>query len=353
MFFTYARLLSFCAIALMGACAHPQTTSSWRANSTDSTPLGQLGEKVLREQDLPSAAQRRLAQIEDLCAQQHFVTLWAGLEDAAGEHLLKTEAERRNMTLEAFLKEEIDDKVGPPSDTEIRGLYESNKDAIGVTFTEAAPYLRQQYDADRIQAMRRAVIDRLRGGNEMRFLMPPPPLSRLAVTARGPSLGPASAKAVLVVFSDFQCGFSSQARRLIKRLTELYPHDLRIVHRHFPLAQHRDARKAAEASQCAAEQNKFWPYHELLFENTAALTLDTLRRLAITAELDVKAFNACLASTRPSEAVARDLAEGRALGITGTPAMFLNGMQLSGVLPLSIMRSFIDSELDQKAGEDG
>jgi protein-disulfide isomerase len=340
-----AKLACGLGLSLTVACAHPQTTSAWRAQSSDSTPLGQLGHEVLKEQDLPAATRKRLTQIEDLCAQQHFVTLWTGLEDAASERLLRAEAQRRKLTLEAFLKAEIDDKVGAPSDAEIRGFYEANKETIGVTFTEAAPFLRQQYEADRTQAMRRAVVDRLRGGQELQFLMPPPPLSRVAVTGRGPSLGPTSAKVVLVVFSDFQCGFSSQARRLIKRLTELYPQDVRVVHRHFPLAQHREAKRAAEAAQCAAEQSKFWPFYELLFENTAALTADTLRRLASTAELDVKAFNACLQSSRPQEAIARDLAEGRALGVTGTPAIFLNGMQLSGVLPLTIMRAFVDHEL--------
>ncbi len=346
-----AMLACGLSLILAAACAHPQTTSAWRAGTSESTPLGQLGDATLREQDLPATTQRRLTQIEDLCAQQHFVTLWTGLEDAASERLLKAEADRRKQSLEAFMKAEIDDKLGAPNEAEIRGLYEANKEAIGVTYTEAAPYLRQQYDADRLQAMRRAVVDRLRGSQQLQFLMPPPPLSRVPVTARGPALGPTAAKVVLVVFSDFQCGFSSQARRLIKRLTELYPHDLRVVHRQFPLAQHRDAKRAAEASQCAAEQNKFWPYYELLFENTQALTADTLRRLASAAELDVKAFNACLQSIRPQEAVARDLAEGRALGVTGTPAIFLNGMQLSGVLPLTIMRAFIDHELAQ--GSDG
>ena len=346
-----AKLACGLSLSLAAACAHPQTTSAWRAQSSDSTSLGQFGDEVLREQDLPAATQKRLTQIEDLCAQQHFVTLWTGLEDAASERLLRAEAQRRKLTLEAFLKAEIDDKVGAPSDAEIRGFYEANRETIGVTFTEAAPFLRQQYEADRTQAMRRAVVDRLRHGQELRFLMPPPPLSRVAVTGRGPSLGPASAKVVLVLFSDFECGFSSQARRLIKRLTELYPRDLRVVHRHFPLDQHRAAKRAAEAAQCAAEQDKFWPYYELLFENTAALTADTLRRMASTAELDVKAFNACLQTDRPKEAIARDLAEGRALGVTGTPAIFLNGMQLSGVLPLTIMRAFIDHELGLPAAK--
>lgn len=334
------------------SCAHTQTASEWRANSSNSTPLGQLGDQVLREQDLPATTQQRLTQIEDSCAQQHFVTLWTGLEDAAGERLLRQEAARRKMTYEAWLKEEIETKVGAPSDAEIRGLYDANKETIGVTYTEAAPYLRQQYDADRLQAVRRAVIDRLRAGRELEFLLTPPPLSRVAVTDRGPSLGLQTAPVTLVVFSDFQCAYSSQARRLLKRISELYPHKVRIVHRAFPLAQHRDARRAAEASVCAAEQNKFWGFYEAVFENTAALTADALRRLAARAELDVKTFNTCLTSGRAAEVVARDVAEGRALGLTGTPALFLNGMRLSGVLPLGIMRAFIDHELNEHGGQE-
>jgi protein-disulfide isomerase len=337
-------------VALLTGCAHREVATNWRAAGTDNAPLGQLGELVLREADLPTATQKRLTEIEDEGAQQLFVTLWTGLEDAAGERLLHDEATRRRVSYEALVKEEIEDRVGTPSDAEIHGLYDANRDTIGITFAEAAPFLRQQYFSDRLQALRRAVVDRLRQGRELQLLLPPPPLSRTPVSARGPSMGPEQAQVTLVVFSDFQCPYSAQARRLVKRLAELYPDTLRVVHHDFPLDQHRDARRAAEAAQCAAEQNKFWAYHELLFENTAVLTTDNLRRFASTAELDVKAFNACLTSPRPGQAISRDLAEGRALGVRGTPAMFLNGMHLSGVLPLGVVRAFVDQELTRGQG---
>jgi protein-disulfide isomerase len=161
----------------------------------------------------------------------------------------------------------------------------------------------------------------------------------------GPALGPSSAKVTLVAYSDFQCPYCARARKVVEQLHELYPKELRIVFRHFPLAQHAQARPAAEAAECAEEQGKFWPYHDLLFDNPSALAKADLERYATDVKLDPNAFTTCLGSDRPKAVVAAAEAEGKRFGVQGTPALFLNGMKLIGLLPLPLLQALIDKEL--------
>lgn len=280
-------------------------------------------------------------------AQRRYQLLWTAFEDMVGDKLLADEAARRNTTLAALLQEEVESKVGAPNDSEIRGLYEANKELIRVPLQTAAPYLKDQWHAERVQALRRALVDHLRASVAVRYSLPPPALPKFDVQAGGsPTSGPANARVTLVVFSDYQCPFSAQVRRLLHRLGEVYPTDLRIVLRNFPLDQHPQAQRAAEAAQCAAEQpNKFWPYYDTLFENNEALQEADLRKYAGQAELDLAAYDTCMASERPKSAVTLDQTEAARVGVRATPVLFINGKRIKGVLPLPLMQQLIDREM--------
>src|SRR5262249_2403115 len=149
------------------------------------------------------------------------------------------------------------------------------------------------------------------------------------------------AKVTVIEFSDFQCPYCAQARRMIERLAELYPDTLKVVYRDFPLAQHPQARAAAEAAQCANEQKKFWSYHALLFQNASALEAADLKRYASQADLDVAKFESCIASDRPKMAVAANEEAGRKFGVEGTPAIFVNGIKLVGLLPMPLLQALV------------
>lgn len=115
---------------------------------------------------------------------------------------------------------------------------------------------------------------------------------------------------------------------------------------------HSEAQISAEAAQCANAQDKFWEYHDLLFENQRALTADSLKQYASTLGLDTDAFNQCLDSRSMRERVEQDLADAVALGLTGTPAFYVNGRFLNGAQPFEAFKAIIDDELQRK-GIDG
>ena len=107
---------------------------------------------------------------------------------------------------------------------------------------------------------------------------------------------------------------------------------------------------AAEASECAAEQSKFWAYHDKLFasqagENRGAFSRSNLKRFARDLGLDTNAFDSCLDSDKYRAKVVADTEEGKKKGVTGTPTSFINGQVVKGAADFAEMKKIIDAEL--------
>jgi protein-disulfide isomerase len=121
------------------------------------------------------------------------------------------------------------------------------------------------------------------------------------------------------------------------------------VVRDFPLnAIHPHAQKAAEATECADDQGKFWEYHDAVFANQSAIDVDSLKGYATQLDLDTGAFNDCLDNGEQSSEVGKDLEDGRASGVTGTPAFIINGQLVSGAQPFTVFQQVIDAALAEE-----
>jgi protein-disulfide isomerase len=168
-------------------------------------------------------------------------------------------------------------------------------------------------------------------------------------TAGFPARGPATAPVTIVEFSDFECPFCGRLFPTLKIVEKIYLDRVRIVYRQFPLRRiHPLAQKAAEASLCANEQGRFWEMHDSLFSDQEHLTIDALKARAAALKLDRTAFNACLDSGKQIPAIDKDIAEGTKAGVTGTPAMFINGRMVVGARPFAEIQAIIEEELQTK-----
>ena len=140
------------------------------------------------------------------------------------------------------------------------------------------------------------------------------------------AIGPAHARVTVVEYGDFECPNCKQAAPAVKLLLERFAGRVRFVYRHFPLEEvHPHALHAAEAAEAAGAQGKFWPMHDLLFENPHHLKLPQLRDYAQRLELDMVRYDADMADTVYLQRVREDIEGGRASGVRGTPTFFLNG----------------------------
>ncbi len=120
---------------------------------------------------------------------------------------------------------------------------------------------------------------------------------------------------------------------------------MKIVYKDFPLPIHPNAQKAAEASRCAAEQGKYWEYHDLMFSNNTGLDPANLKKFAASLQLNTTQFDSCLDSDKYAQAIAKDVEEGNRAGVGGTPAFFVNGRFLSGAQPFSAFQEAIEDAL--------
>lgn len=163
-----------------------------------------------------------------------------------------------------------------------------------------------------------------------------------------PSFGPQDARVVIVEFSDFQCPYCAKAKPTVSQIKETYPNDVRFVYRDYPLSFHQNAQKAAEASECADEQGKFWQYHDLLFDKQGEWSsggVSKFKDYARDLGLNTKDFDQCLDSGQMAEEVKQDFADGQSAGVNGTPAFFVNGEMISGAQPFSVFQEKIEKFL--------
>lgn len=165
-----------------------------------------------------------------------------------------------------------------------------------------------------------------------------------------PTQGPEDARVVLVEFLDPECEYCRAAFPVVKMLLEEYPDDVRLVARYFPL--HTNSVLAVLATEAAGNQGKYWEMHELLFERQTEWgeqrtpQRDKFVEYARELSLDIERFEADLSDTEVEAKIARDQADGTALGVRGTPTFFVNGRLLPQP-SYDSLKAAIDGILDE------
>lgn len=304
------------------------------------------GQKLTRA-DLEEHVATALAEID----RQRHLLLETGLTELIDQRLLAEEAKRRGQSLEALLVAEAA-AVPAVSDEDVESWYEQNQARVRQPKERIADQIRAFLTEQRVGAARRQLITKLRGEHEVQVFFEP--LRFELDVAGAPAKGPAAAPVTIVEYSDFQCPGCRGLQPELDRLTEAYGERVRLVFKHFPLHSiHPEAQKAAEASLCAQDQDKFWEMHDAMFANQRQLGVEQLKQQATTLGLDGERFAACLDSGAKSAAVLSDVAGGREIGINQTPSLFVNGRPINfagGRSPFEVLSEVVDRELGQRQG---
>jgi protein-disulfide isomerase len=289
-----------------------------------------------------------LAKLEE---QRHQI-LEQRLDQMIGDKLLAQEARRRGVSVEDLLKKEVYARAPEVPDAEVTAFITQNKGRL--------PKLEEQdlrmrvWDhlrAQKVAQQRQTYVQGLRDQGQVTVFLTAPEGERQTVSAdRGFVKGAKDAPIAIVEFSDFQCPFCKNVNPTLRQVLDRYPGKVKVVWRDYPLVQlHPGAPKAHEAARCAADQGKFWEYHDVLFERSPRHSPDELKRYAQDLKLDAAVFGQCLDSGKHTAEVNKDVEEGQRLGVTGTPSFFVNGRPLEGAQPFTAFQKLIDSELSRKA----
>lgn len=161
-------------------------------------------------------------------------------------------------------------------------------------------------------------------------------------------LGPTDAPITFIEFGDFECPYCQRHfTQTHLRLIEQYGDQIRFVFKHYPLRSiHPNAESAAQASECARAQGKFWEFHDLLFSGNQGLGRDAYEAYARQLDLDTEELLECLDSGRYAERVQHDRQVGMELGVNSTPTFFVNGLAFKGAYPFETFAAVIDYELE-------
>jgi protein-disulfide isomerase len=308
--------------------------------------VGRIGEEEITLEDVESVGGAELEKIEIEYRKGRHALLVKALRSIVEQELLKREVARTGKTPHVLIAEEIESKVSV-SDADVDRWYRANEARLeGRTKESVAPQIHRYLVEQARAEARRIYFERLEAANGVSYLLDP---FRVEIETDGhPFQGPAAAPVTLVEFSDFECPFCSRFNDTIRELAGAFPEQLKIVFRQFPLEIHPNARKAAEASLCAFDQDRFWPMHDLLFAESKTLGVPELKEKAKRLGLDSGAFDACLDSGRNASKVEEDVQAGIRIGVSGTPALFINGRPLSGgAVPLEELKEEIARELSR------
>jgi len=269
------------------------------------------------------------------------------LDEYIGAMLLTKEARRRGVAVTTLLDQEVNSKIAPVRDGEVTAFYESNKERLRVEFEKIREQIRQYLHEQRVETQKTIYVDSLRANAKIVTYLKPPPVFRADISLNGaPSKGAEKAAVTIVKFEDFQCPYCKAVQPTFAELLKRYNGKVKIVHKDLPLdAIHPQARQAAEAARCAGEQGKFWEYHDKLYAYTPKASVDDLKSYAKDVNLDTKKFEQCFAGGRFKAAVQQNVSEGAELGLTGTPAFFINGREITGAQPIEAFAAIIDDEL--------
>ncbi len=147
--------------------------------------------------------------------------------------------------------------------------------------------------------------------------------------ADSPFKGPEDAPIVIITFTDFQCPYCAQFSPVLESVQQAYPNHVKLVHKNFPLAMHKFARRAAAASVAAQRQGRFWEFHDRLFESSNQLSDEKIMQIAEELGLDLEQFKRDMDDPAVQQGIMQDIRDGYHAGVRGTPSVFVNGKLLS------------------------
>jgi len=304
-----------------------------------SITLAQVDEKALQQSTGNFGAMK--------LAQALFEARRIAVEGLIEDELLAQDARARKLDQATVIQQDITAKVAEPTDAETALWYQQNQSRLqGASLEQARPAIKSYLLQQRTLAVRQQYLDGLRTKVAIRIMLDPP--RQVIAKADRPSKGPESAPIDMIEFSDFQCPYCESAFPTVNQVLSTYGDRIHFTYRHYPLAIHPRARPAAEASQCAAEQGKFWQFHDKLFGDQSKLGDEDFRQYAAQLGLDVAQFNSCVDSRKYSAEIEADIHVGDEAGVSGTPAFYINGRMLSGAQPFEAFKSIIDEELNAK-----
>ncbi len=279
---------------------------------------------------------------------ERYSTLRRAIDSKINESLLEAEAKQRGLEGADALAEKIQAENSTVTDAEISSFYDENKNRFrGKPLEQVKEAVSAQLLKSKQGEAMNNLVEQLRNQANVDVALEAPELPRLEVAVGvNPPRGPETAPITIIEFADYECPYCSRGYSTMKEVMEKYDGKVKWYFRDFPLSFHRNAVSYSVAASCAGEQGKYWEMHDAILDNQKGLADGGLEGLAGKIGIDVAAFTACAGDTARNKQVMQDMTDGQAVGVSGTPAYFINGIMISGAQPFENFESIIERELE-------
>jgi protein-disulfide isomerase len=313
------------------------TLSRAQASSSGKEVIAEVNGQKIVMSDLEQSEGGKLLQARS----SYYDAQRKALDDLIDQNLLEQQAKKEGLTVDQLLDREVRSKLpADPTDDQLKVSYEivDTDQPFDAVRSKILDHIRET----RFNKAKAAYLVKLRTQSNILITLQPP--SANVNLANSILQGSPNAQVVLVEFADYQCPYCQKVHPDIAKLKQEFGDKLSIAFKDFPLPMHPYAEKAAEAARCAGAQGKFWEYHDALFTEKK-LEVPQLKEQAVAMHLDTAAFDKCLDSGEQAAVIQKDYAEGKKLGITGTPSFFVNGHYFSGAANYTMLRDMVHQQL--------
>jgi protein-disulfide isomerase len=278
--------------------------------------------------------------------QQLFALRKAALENLIVSRLLESEANSRGVTVEQLRRQLTQGEI-VVTRAQVEEAFAQNASFFAsMSPDEARERLRLDLENQARMKHYRAALEKLRSKWTITINLGEPAFARQLDDGASPSIGAERPLVTIVEFSDFECRFCRDVQVTLKQIMERYGKAVRLVFKHLPLEGHRQAMNAARSAYCAAEQDRFWQFHDAVFA-AGDLSPDVFERIAVDLGLGMPRFKACVSSEQSRAAVVKDLEMARSFRIDSTPSFLVNGKLFKGALGFADFQQLIERELKQ------
>ncbi len=302
----------------------------------DSSVVAEIAGRKVTADELENKEAGKLLQAK----YKYYVAERDALEQFIDEQLLELQAKKEGVTLDELYKRHVTINVPEPTEDQLKFYYEGVQ--TDESYETAREHIIETIHQLRTKKAHDAYIADLRAQYGVVVELTQP--SAKVEVEGAERLGPVNAPVQIVEFADYECPYCQKVNEDLNKIRQQFGDQVSLVYKDFPLPMHPLAARAAEAARCAGEQGKFWEFHDSLFE-TKKLQVKQLKEEAGALKLDTDRFNHCLDGGEQVAPIKKDAAEGKRLGLEGTPSFFVNGHFMSGAVGYTKLRDAVLHEL--------
>ena len=313
------------------------------ASSTSAQTLATVSNTAITQKQVDDSVAAQIYPLQ----QQLYAIRKAALENLITTKILESEAASRDISIEDLRKQLTLGEVNVTR-AQVEDAYKQNASFFAtMSPDEARERLRLDLENQTRMKNYRAGLDALRKKWPVTMNFSPPPFVSELDDGMSPAKGATNPVVTIVEFSDFECPFCKQVQSALKQTLDSYGREVRLVFKHLPLEGHRNSLPAARAAYCAAEQGRFWQFHDALF-TAGNLSPPGFEQIASDLGLGLSKFQECVAAEQSRIAVVKDIEAARLLRIESTPSFVVNGRVINGALSFADFQKIIEQELSQR-----